>query len=113
MSKESLFLGGSIVGLSCLGVFAILAIVFIHPNNSDQVILQLITILSPTLIALVGAFKSIETKKEVVDLKSTVIGNTDYLENLTSQINNVKTTATIAAQTAIKLSDKVDKLNGA
>lgn len=125
MNKSFLFLGISIVGLSCLGVFSILAIVFKHSDgtNTDQSILQIATILTPTIIALIGAFKSVETEKvvtdKVTDLKTTVESNTEHLgkqaikvADLNNKVATAKVTAEIAAKAAVVLADKIDKLNG-
>jgi hypothetical protein len=125
MNKAFVLLGGTIAGLSCLGVLSILLVVIKHPDSSttSQAILQIVAILSPTIIALVGAFKSIETDKTVTtkveDLKTTVTGNSEHLEqqaakveDLHEQIATVNVKADIAAQTAVKLADKVEKLNG-
>lgn len=124
MNKKFLLLGTAITGLSCIGVFSILAVAFGHPNatNNDQTILQIISILMPTLIALIGAFKSIETEKVVTDkvdvLKTTIDGNREHLEtqaikvaSLTKEVDTAKITANIAAKTAVTLADKVDRLD--
>lgn len=125
MNKKFLLLGVAISGLSCIGVLAILAVAFGRPNatNNDQVMLQIVSVIMPTLIALIGAFKSIETEKIVTDkvigLKTTIDGNTDHLEkqaikvaDLNEKVETAKVTAEIAAKTAVVLADKVEKLNG-
>jgi hypothetical protein len=117
MSKDGKFLGIAITGLSCLGAFCIMVIVFCRPSaDNNQAILQIVALITPTLIALAGAFKSIETKQEVKtqvsDLKTTVDGNACHLQNLNAQVQDVKTTAAIAAETAVSLASEVDKLKG-
>lgn len=126
MNRSYLLLGIAIIGLSCLGVFSILAVVFGRPNAADneKIIWQIVSILSPTIIALVGVFKSVEIEKtvttKVTDLKTSVQGNAEHLEkqavkvaDLNEKVNTARVTADIAAKTAGVLADKVNKLNGA
>lgn len=125
MNKGFLLLGGTITGLSCLGILAILLVVFKHPDgtNVDQTVIQIVTVLSPTIIALVGAFKSIETDKKVSDkvddVKASIEGNACRIEkqeakvaDLHEQLVTTNIKAEMAAKTAVKLADKVEQLNG-
>lgn len=118
MNKQSIILGITIAGLSTLGVIAILVLSFSHSTagNSDQAMLQIVAILTPTLIALIGAFKSIETEKsvttKVIDLKSSIDGNTVKVADLNNKVETAKTVADVAAKTAVLLADKVEQLNG-
>jgi hypothetical protein len=98
----------SVVSLTMVGLGSVVAIVLVRPTEDNTYLINtVITILLPTLMSFVAAFKGMQNSAQLKDIKEQGNGATQaaivqaaHVATLTEQVKSVQEAALLAAQTS-------------
>jgi hypothetical protein len=115
MSRELTALVATVIALTMLGLVTIVAIVIFRPSaDNGEIVKSIVSLLVPTLLTFIAAFKGVQNSADLKDLKQSTNGAIEHqvsqasaIATLTEQVKSAKTAADVAADNAAATANRI------